>query len=349
MCPVPSRLIALLVALALASIPALAQAAPRTERGQLAHDLVLRWGVHVQQHYGADVHEWAQAMVPLFARAPMARLRAAAKAPTFDGMNRALIADAPGANSDANLARAIGDGLGSSPRVVARALGEADTDLVFVPVTPCRLLDTRVAGGPIAANTSRSFDVSGGASFTGQGGDAAGCGLGSVNFAAAAINVAVVTPSAAGYVTAYPFGTTLPLAATVNYTAGDVRGNFTVVKLDQGAATEELSVYSFAQTHLVADIVGYFAAPQATALDCVERVSNAVTITAGGTGTVSTSTCPAGYTITGGGCASSTFNGRVITTRTMQSSLVHFCAFANQGTGGVDGVAYARCCRVPGR
>lgn len=344
-------LVAGLLLAVLACVPAVApSAAPRSERGQLAHDLILRWGVDVQQHYGADVHEWAQAMVPVMARVPLPRLRAAVQARDFDAMNRALMSGAPGANPDLPLARALHSGLADSPRVVARALGEASTDLVFVPITPCRLLDTRVAGGQIAANSSRGFDVSGAASFTAQGGDAGACGLGSVDFAAAAINVTVVTPAAAGYLTAYPFGlASPPVAATVNYTAGDIRGNFSIVRLDQGAAAQELSLYTFAQTHVVADIVGYFAAPVATALDCTDRAGNAVTVGAGASLALSGPACLAGYTAVGGGCSASTTNGKLVSSRTVGTSNSHFCFFLNQGTGGIDVIAQTRCCRVPGR
>jgi hypothetical protein len=230
------------------------------------------------------------------------------------------------------------------------ALGDAAADLVFVPVTPCRIIDTRIAGGVIAANTTRSFDVTSASNYTAQGGDATNCGVGAVGaFAAAAINFTVVTPSAAGYITAFPYLATQPLAATVNYVAGDIRGNFAIVKLDQGASSVELSVYTFAQTHLVADIVGYFIEPQATALDCVEKVSTGVTISAGSFGTQSTASCDAGYTVTSGGCSLSNFDGRVVTTRTIPASEIHFCAFRNEGSGSVEGIAYARCCRTPGR
>ncbi|MFZ5638875.1 MAG: hypothetical protein ACOY82_20070 [Pseudomonadota bacterium] len=48
----------------------------------------------------------------------------------------------------------------------------------------------------------------------------------------------------------------------------------------------------------------------------------------------------------------SNFDGRVVTTRTFISgaSQTHFCAFKNEHpTNTVDGIAYARCCRTPGR
>ncbi len=91
-------------------------------------------------------------------------------------------------------------------------------------------------------------------------------------------------------------------------------------------------------------------APLSQQLSCVETVSPGTTIAAGAFGTQQTSACAAGYTLTGGSCSMSNFDGRVVTSRTIVSSsgLVqsHFCAFRNEGAGSVDGVAYARCCRV---
>ena len=37
----------------------------------------------------------------------------------------------------------------------------AQDDLIYVPVDPCRIVDTRIAGGAITANTNRNFLVSG--------------------------------------------------------------------------------------------------------------------------------------------------------------------------------------------
>ena len=335
--------------LALATVlPSSAANPSRTPRGGLVHDLVLKWGPHVAEAYGMDPREWAMELVPLFSRVPLARLEQARRARSFEAMNDALLAP-----SGAGAASTASAGAGAKPRVTARALGDVATDLVFVPVTPCRIIDTRVAGGAIAANTTRAFDVAATATYAGQGGEASDCnGVGSAgNFAAAAINFIAVTPSAGGYITAFPFGATQPLASTLNYTAGSVVANQAIVRLDQGAASSELSVYSFAQTHLVADIVGYFIAPQATALECVEKVSAVGNIAGGGSGSRTTPSCDAGYTITGGSCSMSTYDGRVVTSRTVVSgsSQTHFCAFRNEGAATVEAVAYARCCRIPGR
>src|SRR5689334_11700721 len=59
--------------------------------------------------------------------------------------------------------------------VVRKALGDSNSDLIFVPVPPCRIIDTRLAGGPIAANSTRSFKVNGVDAFQAQGGKDGGC------------------------------------------------------------------------------------------------------------------------------------------------------------------------------
>lgn len=307
-------------------------------RGQAVYTIVSKWGPHVQEAYKLNAGAWAREMQPLFADLPLATLQKAANATNFTVMNDTLL----GAQSK------------SSISVTPEMLGQITSDLVYVPIVPCRIIDTRLAGGAITANTVRSFDVTAVADYSFQGGAASDCGGAGAagSFAAAVINFVTVNPSGAGYITAFPFLATQPLAATLNYTVGSVVANSAIVSLDQGASPNELSVYTLAQTHLVADITGYFINPQATQLDCVEVTSAGVDIAAGGTGTQSTANCPIGYEITGGGCSSSTFDGKIVTSRTIENSPTsqsHFCAFRNQGAGTASFVAYGRCCRVPGR
>ncbi len=324
-----------------------AAAKPRTVRGELVHRIVLKWGVHVQRVYGADVHEWARDMGPIFAKATLGSLSVAANAPTFRAMNDAFLTDSRGRTASGNMIAAMANG---SLRRPTKALGEIANDLVFIPVTPCRIVDTRVAGGTIPANGERSFDVSETASFTAQGGDAGDCGVGAAGpFAAAVVNFTVVTPAAAGYITAYPFGGARPLAATVNYVAGDIRGNLAIVKLNQDDDSRDLSVYTYADTHVVADLVGYYIHPQATALDCTEVSSLPEVVNAGAFGSVLSPACPSGYVMTGGGCSMSSFDGRLVTSRIVADAESYYCAFNNQGTAANQGVAYGRCCRTPGR
>ncbi|HRP35987.1 MAG TPA: hypothetical protein PLI48_08915 [Gammaproteobacteria bacterium] len=305
----------------------------RTERGQLVHDIVMKWGPHVQEAYRVKISSWTTDMRETFARIPIANLREAAAATNFEQMNEVLTG-APTSNA-------------AAVKVVAsveKALGDAANDLVYVPVTPCRILDTRVAGGMIGADSTRHVDVSAVTNFAFQGGDSSNCGIGDAgSFAAVAVNFTVVTPSAAGYITAFPYLGTRPLAATVNYTAGDIRGNLAIVRLDQGASASEMSVYSYAQTHLVADVVGYFTNPQATALQCISTATSNTQVNAGATSNSVAPACPAGYTQTATNCQSSTW----------QMPFVFFtdgvCSAQNNSAVSATLRASRTCCRVPGR
>jgi len=339
-------------ALPLVAIVSAASAAnkERSPRGELVHRIVMKWGNHVQEAYRADVREWALDMVPVFSRASLETLQRAANSSTFERMNDAFLVDDQGNTAHTNLLNAIDRGGATAGKVPTKLLGEVTSDLVFVPITPCRIVDTRVAGGQIAANTVRHFDVTAVSDYAFQGGDASNCnGAGAAgSFAAAAINFTVVTPATAGYITAFPFLGTQPVASTVNYAAGAIVGNYSVVKLDQGASANELSVYSFAQTHLVADLVGYFINPQLGGLDCQETVSSNITVNANSTGTGSSPACAAGYTIVSGGCTMSSFEGRIVSSRQFPGSNTQFCAFRNESTTSSNtGVVYGRCCKLP--
>ena len=203
------------------------------------------------------------------------------------------------------------------------------------------MLDTRVAGGAIAANTTRSFDVTAVSDYSFQGGNASNCGVGDQgSFAAAVINFTVVTPSAAGYITAFPFGAPQPLAATVNYTAGDVRGNVATVKLDQGASANEVSIYSFAETHVVGDIIGYFRNPSLPQTECVVTATTDTPVAAGGTANSVAPVCAAGYAQSSTNCESSSWD----------MAIVYFksgtCSARNSGASGATLRSSRTCCRV---
>ncbi len=305
-----------------------ASASEAADRAELTRALIGKWSAHVEDAYPMGAKAWSVEMAPAFAEASMEELRAAASAKNFDDMNSLLL------------------GTGGSG---TNAIGDLSTDLVFVPVSPCRLFDTRLAGGSIPANTVRAFDVTAVGDFAFQGGASGNCGVGLVgSFAAAVINFTVVNPSAAGFITAYPVDTTQPNAATLNYAAGSVVGNSAIVKLDQGAAANELNVYTFANTHLVGDIVGYFAAPGPApavapkALECVELVSSPVTITANGTNNVFSPACAVGYTKIEVQCRPGSFDLR------LAGSWSDHCNYFNAGAASATATAAARCCRVPG-
>ncbi len=148
----------------------------------------------------------------------------------------------------------------------APTLGDPQSDLIFVPVAPCRIIDTRLAGGAIAANATRAFKVAGTTGFDTQGGNSGGCGIpqGATTPMAAAvvINFVAVGPAGPGDLRAWPFGQTKPLAAVVNYanvTGLNIANGIVVPIAGVSSQADDLNVSTdVSATHLVADVTGYF-------------------------------------------------------------------------------------------
>jgi len=127
----------------------------------------------------------------------------------------------------------------------------------FVPLDPCRIIDTRAAGGKLAANTTRNFFVKGTFGFSGQGGKAGGCGV-SIFASAVAVSVTTTNSSANNRLVAYPTGSPVPTSTTVSYLkSANITGS-TIVKLPSGD-NPAMAIHNFAATtHAVVDVVGYY-------------------------------------------------------------------------------------------
>ncbi len=222
-------------------------------------------------------------------------------------------------------------------------LGTADRDLVFVPITACRIFDTRLQGGALAAGVARSLDVTAVSDYAFQGGEASNCnGVGAAgSFAAVAINVTVINPNVSGTLVAWPFGgTEPPVAHSMAFAAGEVRSNFMIVKLDQGASANELSVKATASAHLTGDVVGYFKAAPLPVLSCQTTTKTIVSLAAnGGTGNAFPPACPSGYLQTAIYCELSSFNASLVYAS-------NACSARNAESTATDLRASARCCRV---
>lgn len=281
----------------------LAAPQPAASHEQLGTRLIQKWQLLIQESKFADVNEWQTEMQAMISRADVPTLQAALERNIYQAMLKTLKGD-PTSDEEASTQvaeRAEALGLDTAQM---KALGDANQDLVYVPIAICRIADTRIAGGVIAANSTRSFDVTSISSYAAQGGDASNCGgMGAAgSFAALAARLTVVTPASDGYLTAFAFGTTQPLAGSMIYRAGEISNDHVTVQLDQGAASNELSVYSFAQTHLVIDAVGYYRSPGTPTFDCQTTAESSAAVPAGGTDNVTAPTCPAGFTETSTNC-----------------------------------------------
>jgi hypothetical protein len=150
------------------------------------------------------------------------------------------------------------------------ALGDSAADLVYTPVTPCRVIDTRLAGGTLAGGTQRSFFVSGTAGFETQGGHVGGCAVPD-GTTAVMLNFVAVNAAGAGDLRAWPYGQPVPVASILNYALvpGLNIANGVVVPLCDttvSACPFHLTVQAdVSTTHIIADVLGFMraVAPQA--------------------------------------------------------------------------------------
>jgi hypothetical protein len=160
------------------------------------------------------------------------------------------------------LTAAAGAGEPSPPPAAPLALGDLASQLVYTPVPPCRIIDTRVAGGSLAPAVVRDFKVVG-TGLQGQGGEPAGCGVPAGRATAAVVNFVAVNPVGAGNLRAWAYAPSLPpppAASLINYSPGFNIANAVVVPLCT-VPTCDFDIRARADasgTHLVADVLGYF-------------------------------------------------------------------------------------------
>jgi hypothetical protein len=145
--------------------------------------------------------------------------------------------------------------------VPAAALPVVPDGAVYVPLTPCRVADTR-ATASMQPGTTRGIQVGGaGAGFAAQGGRAGGCGV-PADAVAAELSISAVTPSGDGYLRAWPSGVAPPNATFVNYSSRQGTTNTGAIPL--GTGTKDLTLgNNGARAHYVVDVQGYYAAPDA--------------------------------------------------------------------------------------
>lgn len=152
-----------------------------------------------------------------------------------------------------------------------------DADLVFTPVAPCRIYDSRSStGGAFAPNETRSFGVTGSGDFSSQGGSATGCDLPGISGScvafcskqtkAVAVNLVAIFPGGGGQAQMWAAGGTEPSGALVNYIPGGNNSNAVVVEVGQCAGAfpsicpSDLSLRnkSSSAANLALVVTGYF-------------------------------------------------------------------------------------------
>jgi hypothetical protein len=109
---------------------------------------------------------------------------------------------------------------------------------------PVRLFDTRSGAGaaPVPAGGVYTVDLTDDVLATAE---------------AVTMNVTVVDPAAAGFLTVYPCDAPRPLASNLNFVAGQTVPNLVTVQIGAGRA---VCLHANAPTNLVVDVAGWYAA-----------------------------------------------------------------------------------------
>lgn len=169
------------------------------------------------------------------------------------GQTLAATVIAPVGNGDEGTyyAQLSNSGSGSAD-LIADITGYFATDAAdgYQPITPLRLMDTRVGtGGYTGKVTPAAPDVI----------TVAGAGKGAIpssGVTAVAVNLTVADTTGNGLVTAYPDGEPAPGTSNLNFTAGQILSNFAIVPV--GTDGEIDIADTNAPTDVIIDVVGYF-------------------------------------------------------------------------------------------
>jgi hypothetical protein len=150
---------------------------------------------------------------------------------------------------------AIAVALGAGGIGIASATISSGEKAAFVPITPCRVMDTRPApdtvgirSAPLGPADTHTIAVVGASGNCNVSTDATGV----------VMNVTAVSPTQPSFLTVFPGGAPRPLASSLNYLAGQSpTPNAVTVDVPPSG---EVSFYNQAgSVHVVVDIVGYYA------------------------------------------------------------------------------------------
>jgi hypothetical protein len=236
------------------------------------------------------------------------------------------------------------------------AIGDTDFALVFTPIAPCRVVDTRGIGaagpgdrtGILTAGSTRVFDLSADGLVEGQGGDTSCAGLPTYQHKAWAVNITVFGYSDLGHLTVWPYTYAKPSTSFLNFstTAYAVANSGTVMGCL--GCLNSINVSVVAQTHVIIDVMGYY--EEATGF-----AGGAVTELSGGALTIVTPSeystkfgpnCPAGTVVVGGSGNSDGWGKVLIASFGFLNNGYWMSYFNTSSTTAYNAVAHSRCMDV---
>jgi hypothetical protein len=246
--------------------------------------------------------------------------------------------------------------------VAAAAAAPPPPELVYAPLGPCRIMDTRNATvgsgvqGPIGGGALKQIPgfVTSGSNWTqyGQTGTPSDCGLTNppgTSIKAVAVVITILNPNFDAFLGVSDVNSLTTTLSTValNYTHG--QGLATMYIVPQIASNNiYFAMPAGLSAQLIFDVVGYFALSDATALQCTTVSSSPVPIGTGTSGSATSPACSAGYTLTSGSCDSTSSTMKLVSDKASGVNTTWSCTVNNPGAAG-SLTASANCCRVPGK
>ena len=143
------------------------------------------------------------------------------------------------------------DGLGNTSEFSACVPVTEPVGLKFFTLAPCRVVDTRnangaLAGPALAASSTRSFALAG------------TCGI-PVSARSVSANITVTQPGAPGHLIIHPADLGIPLASSINFSAGQTRSSNGVLRLSlDGSGSIAVENAAVGPVHFILDVTGYF-------------------------------------------------------------------------------------------
>jgi hypothetical protein len=136
------------------------------------------------------------------------------------------------------------------------------SELRFVAVAPCRIIDTRIAGGKITAG-SRVFDVTL-STYRAQGGKAGTCNIPDVA-TAVQLNLGAISQNhKTSDIRGWATGTAEPTASLVNYNPSGPVANMVTMPVN---ASGQFTLKTPGSAQVFADVAGYYVKPLYASID----------------------------------------------------------------------------------
>jgi Big-like domain-containing protein len=168
-----------------------------------------------------------------------------------DGRTKANAAIVPAGTSGAISVYSAGAATDLAVDINGYFVSSNSSALAFYPLTPCRVVDTRKAAGPLA-----------GPYLTGGQARAFPLQSGSCNIPASAqaysLNITAIPAGGLDYLTAWPTGQTQPTVSTVNAPTGAITANAAIIPAGTGG---NISLFAPQSADVLVDVNGYFAPP----------------------------------------------------------------------------------------